>query len=110
MALHGEAAQLQARPGGTGCCSVFAPYQRSIILLPCARLTSNPPHPTPPRPAEPYLESEYGAEYGREAPIKLLDKLLHSWKEFPEQEVGLGLECTWQCARRSACSREGADP
>ncbi|KAL4447366.1 hypothetical protein ABPG77_007399 [Micractinium sp. CCAP 211/92] len=36
---------------------------------------------------EPYLESEYGAEYGREAPIKLLDKLLHSWKEFPEQEV-----------------------
>ena len=38
-------------------------------------------------PAEPYLESEYGGEFGREAPIKLLDKLLHSWKEFPDQEV-----------------------
>ncbi|PSC72432.1 Protease Do-like 9 isoform B [Micractinium conductrix] len=36
---------------------------------------------------EPYLESEYGAEYGREAPIKLLDKLLHAWKESPDQEV-----------------------
>ncbi|EFN57946.1 hypothetical protein CHLNCDRAFT_34342 [Chlorella variabilis] len=36
---------------------------------------------------EPYLESEYGAEYGREAPIKLLDKLLHAWKDEPDQEV-----------------------
>ncbi|KAI7842528.1 hypothetical protein COHA_003882 [Chlorella ohadii] len=36
---------------------------------------------------EPYLESEYGQEYGREAPIKLLDKLVHGWKEQPDQEV-----------------------
>ena len=44
--------------------------------------------PRCPAAAEPYLESEYGAEYGREAPIKLLDKLLHAWKDEPDQEVG----------------------
>lgn len=26
---------------------------------------------------EPYLESEYGAEYGSDAPVKLLDRLVH---------------------------------
>lgn len=36
---------------------------------------------------EPYLESEYGADYGREAPVKLLDRLLHGHRQTPDEEV-----------------------
>jgi hypothetical protein len=36
---------------------------------------------------EPYLSSEYGAEFANEAPVKLLDKLLHGMKSVPEEEV-----------------------
>ncbi|GFR40455.1 hypothetical protein Agub_g1013 [Astrephomene gubernaculifera] len=36
---------------------------------------------------EPYLQSEYGAEYGSEAPVKLLDRLYHGLPSRPEEEV-----------------------
>lgn len=38
---------------------------------------------------EPYLMSEYGGDYHREAPVKLLDRLLHHHKSSPEEEVVL---------------------
>jgi S1-C subfamily serine protease len=36
---------------------------------------------------EPYLQSEYGIDYHREAPVKLLDQLLHGHKRWPDEEV-----------------------
>lgn len=36
---------------------------------------------------EPYLQSEYGMDYHREAPVKLLDRLLHGHKRWPDEEV-----------------------
>jgi hypothetical protein len=33
------------------------------------------------------LQSEYGADYGREAPVKLLDRLLHGQKATPDEAV-----------------------
>lgn len=36
---------------------------------------------------EPYLESEYGGDYGREAPVKLLDRLLHGHKRSADEQV-----------------------
>lgn len=36
---------------------------------------------------EPYLLSEYGCDYHREAPVKLLDKLLHGHKETRDEEI-----------------------
>ena len=36
---------------------------------------------------EPYLASEYGPDYHREAPVKLLDRLLHGHKRWPDEEV-----------------------
>jgi S1-C subfamily serine protease len=38
---------------------------------------------------EPYLESEYGANYGTEAPVKLLDALLHGTPSAKGQQVVL---------------------
>jgi hypothetical protein len=38
---------------------------------------------------EPYLLSEYGAEYHREAPVKLLDRLLHHTKKTSDEQVVL---------------------
>ena len=38
---------------------------------------------------EPYLMSEYSADYHREAPVKLLDRLLHHHKNTPDEEVVL---------------------
>ena len=38
---------------------------------------------------EPYLMSEYSADYHREAPVKLLDMLLHHHKNTPDEEVVL---------------------
>lgn len=38
---------------------------------------------------EPYLLSEYGAEYHREAPVKLLDRLLHHTKKTSHEQVVL---------------------
>lgn len=35
----------------------------------------------------PYLRSEYGKEYEFDAPVKLLDKLLHSMAESPEEQL-----------------------
>ncbi|KAG5223072.1 hypothetical protein OIU78_016892 [Salix suchowensis] len=35
----------------------------------------------------PYLRSEYGKEYELEAPIKLLDKLLHSMPQSPDEQI-----------------------
>ncbi|KIZ00510.1 hypothetical protein MNEG_7454 [Monoraphidium neglectum] len=37
--------------------------------------------------SEPYLESEYGADYASEAPVKLLDKLYHGQPTEPGQQV-----------------------
>jgi PDZ domain len=37
--------------------------------------------------AEPYLLSEYGGDYHREAPVKLLEALLYSQKQALDQEV-----------------------
>ena len=36
---------------------------------------------------EPYLQSEYGMDYHREAPVKLLDRLLHGHKRWPDEQV-----------------------
>jgi len=36
---------------------------------------------------EPYLENEYGADYGREAPVKLLDRLIHGQTQKAEEQV-----------------------
>ena len=36
---------------------------------------------------EPYLQSEYGLDYHREGPVKLLDRLLHGHKKEPDEEV-----------------------
>lgn len=38
--------------------------------------------------SEPYLHSEYGADYISESPVKLLDKLLHCQRDMAGQEVG----------------------
>jgi S1-C subfamily serine protease len=38
---------------------------------------------------EPYFMSEYGAEYHREAPVKLLDRMLHHHKTTEDEEVVL---------------------
>jgi S1-C subfamily serine protease len=38
---------------------------------------------------EPYFMSEYGVDYHREAPVKLLDRLLHHHKTSPDEEVVL---------------------
>ncbi|KAF3437081.1 hypothetical protein FNV43_RR19834 [Rhamnella rubrinervis] len=35
----------------------------------------------------PYLRSEYGKDYGYEAPVKLLDKLLHSLPQSPDEQL-----------------------
>ncbi|XP_050223890.1 protease Do-like 9 [Mercurialis annua] len=35
----------------------------------------------------PYLRSEYGKEYEYEAPVKLLDKLLHSMPQTPDEQL-----------------------
>ncbi|KAJ4826324.1 Protease Do-like 9 [Turnera subulata] len=35
----------------------------------------------------PYLRSEYGKEYEYEAPVKLLDKLLHSMPQSPDEQL-----------------------
>ncbi|KAJ9140354.1 hypothetical protein P3X46_031013 [Hevea brasiliensis] len=35
----------------------------------------------------PYLRSEYGKDYEYEAPVKLLDKLLHSMPQSPEEQL-----------------------
>lgn len=35
----------------------------------------------------PYLRSEYGKDYEYEAPIKLLDKLLHSMPQSPDEQI-----------------------
>ena len=36
---------------------------------------------------EPYLESEYGADYISETPVKLLDRLLYGQREHLDEEV-----------------------
>lgn len=36
---------------------------------------------------EPYLQSEYGPDYHREAPVKLLERLLHGHRRWPDEEV-----------------------
>lgn len=38
---------------------------------------------------EPYFMSEYGADYHREAPVKLLDRMLHHLKKTEDEEVVL---------------------
>lgn len=38
---------------------------------------------------EPYLMSEYGSDYHREAPVKLLDRLLHHHKSTEDEDVVL---------------------
>lgn len=35
----------------------------------------------------PYLRSEYGKEYDFDAPVKLLDKMMHAMAERPDQQV-----------------------
>eukprot|EP00879_Flechtneria_rotunda_P019848 GHRR01020862.1.p1 GENE.GHRR01020862.1~~GHRR01020862.1.p1 ORF type:complete len:209 (+),score=58.91 GHRR01020862.1:1813-2439(+) len=37
----------------------------------------------------PYLRSEYGKEYDFDAPVKLLDKMMHAMADEPEQQVVL---------------------
>lgn len=49
-----------------------------------------------PRP-EPYLESEYGADYHREAPVKLLDKLLYTDRQFEDEQVCSTRSVPGQC-------------
>jgi len=36
---------------------------------------------------EPYLESEYGGDYGSDAPVKLLDRLIHGQAKTPDEQV-----------------------
>ena len=52
---------------------------------------------------EPYLESEYGADYISETPVKLLDRLLYGQREHIDEEVTLVQllacrPCTASCA------------
>ncbi|KAH0707704.1 protease Do-like 9 [Solanum tuberosum] len=35
----------------------------------------------------PYLRSEYGKDYEYEAPVKLLDKLLHEFRQSPDEQI-----------------------
>ncbi len=37
--------------------------------------------------SEPYLASEYGQDYAQDAPVKLLDRLLHGYKHTDDEEV-----------------------
>ena len=37
--------------------------------------------------SEPYLLSEYGAEYMSEAPVKLLERLMHGERLEPDEQV-----------------------
>ena len=36
---------------------------------------------------EPYLQSEYGADYVSDSPVKLLDRLLHGQRQIPDEQV-----------------------
>lgn len=75
-----------------GPCVEFVCLARRLPLIwpfACPSPAPHLPFLLPPPAPEPYLEAEYGAEYGREAPIKLLDKLLHAWKEHEDQEASV---------------------
>ncbi|GIM06582.1 hypothetical protein Vretimale_10808 [Volvox reticuliferus] len=37
--------------------------------------------------SEPYLQSEYGSDYGSDAPVKLLDRLYHGFPKSADEEV-----------------------
>lgn len=37
--------------------------------------------------SEPYLISEYGSDYGTESPVKLLDRLYHSYPKSADEQV-----------------------
>ncbi|GIL56480.1 hypothetical protein Vafri_11837 [Volvox africanus] len=37
--------------------------------------------------SEPYLQSEYGSDYGSDAPVKLLDRLYHGFPKTSDEEV-----------------------
>ncbi|GLI60058.1 hypothetical protein VaNZ11_001910 [Volvox africanus] len=37
--------------------------------------------------SEPYLQSEYGSDYGSDAPVKLLDRLYHGFPKTADEEV-----------------------
>lgn len=39
--------------------------------------------------SEPYFQSEYGIDYIREAPVKLLDCFLHEYKQAEDEEIVL---------------------
>lgn len=39
--------------------------------------------------SEPYFHSEYGADFMREAPVRLLDSLLHQYKRTEDEEIVL---------------------
>ena len=49
---------------------------------------------------EPYLESEYGADYISETPVKLLDRLLYGQREHIDEEVTRQQLLSWplQCS------------
>lgn len=66
----------------------------SDLVKPCTRylLPSPPPFPSPPSSptqvcSEPYLQSEYGAEYGTQSPVKLLDRLYYGFPQTEEEEL-----------------------
>lgn len=74
------------------------PHHTSSVLThpPCLKHSIAPhptqpnpisPNPHTPRPAAPYLQSEYGDDFGREAPVRLLEKLLLGKKRFPDEQV-----------------------
>ena len=53
---------------------------------------------------EPYLQSEYGADYVSDSPVKLLDRLLHGQRQIPDEQVrGLpAADCV--CCNHGLCS------
>ena len=55
--------------------------------FPPGRPLTHPPLALLLRCAAPYLHSEYGEDFGREAPVRLLEKLLLGKKRFPEEHV-----------------------
>lgn len=61
---------------------------------------------------EPYLQSEYGADYVSDSPVKLLDRLLHGQRQIPDEQVrgSPAAEClllSWALQREKVVARIG---
>ena len=60
--------------------------------------------------AVPYLRSEYGSDWGRDAPSPLLDLLETGRKEFPDEQVTKALSGAFACVSSQWTTYSNAPP